>query len=490
MPSQEDYLDKLLKEMESGMVASSAAAPKDMGIDMGADEDFFRPENNVEKDLTGARSLAVSQGQEEAGMFDITSNLAAETAEFAMSEELAGSESFAMPADQVGSEGFAMPAGQTVSEGFAMPEEIAETKDFAAPEDLEAKEPVASAMDAYETELPEQDAFISQVPEVDEAGTVSMSETEVETGADEIIQLLDTGAEAVQSELFSMQEFENTQEDSGEQSLGQEMKQPASDDSFDMSDMDELLKFAREGVEEDTDVDDESMSEEEIEKLINQNRIMGEASESTTLSQDGEDDLMKLLDAAAGGDSSLQDIQDMLQKSDNNEAVDASILQESDPVEDLLRMEAMNAAEDEFAGMSERQKKALIKKREKEERAAKKKAEKEAKKAEREAKKAEKLAKKTGKQPAEQGNEQPGNNGDPAEAQSGQEADNLLGATVLDEPMSDPAGDVENFLSQDEIDAVLTGGASLGSDATEKSGDAEDETSEENGSGKIGKKGK
>lgn len=150
--------------------------------------------------------------------------------------------------------------------------------------------------------------------------------------------------------------------------------------------------------EEDAEVEEaSSMSEDDIERILAENR---EAAKSDTVSpkEEFQGDVVDLLQGT--DDSELQEIQDLLEKSDNNEAVGSEI-------EALLQGNAHENYQDSVspfdseadggdAQLTPKQQKALEKKRLKEEKAAAKKAAKEAKRAEKEAKKA---AKKTGKAP-------------------------------------------------------------------------------------------
>lgn len=167
---------------------------------------------------------------------------------------------------------------------------------------------------------------------------------------------------------------------------------------IDMSDMDALLQSATAAHEEfglsDADsiieelekVDDASesvgiedmsnMTEEDIIKLLE-----GGQQDSEKKSTDEVDDLMSLLNET--DDKDLQEIQNLLQKADNNElieegGVDSNVVPES-------------------TEMSERQKKQEEKKQQREAQKEAKKAAKEARKAEKEAKKAEKRAAKAAK---------------------------------------------------------------------------------------------
>ena len=139
-----------------------------------------------------------------------------------------------------------------------------------------------------------------------------------------------------------------------------------------------------------------SMSEEEIEKLLAAGREVSEDS-NKDVSEDLGDDIVDIL--AVSDDSELKEIQNLLEKSDNNEAVAdeiESLLQgveqeNSIPVDLLVPDGTANAA---GKPLSPRQQKALEKRLLKEKAAA-------AKKAKKEAKKAEKKTKKAGKQDGE-----------------------------------------------------------------------------------------
>ncbi len=130
-----------------------------------------------------------------------------------------------------------------------------------------------------------------------------------------------------------------------------------------------------------------SMSEEDVEQALQANRAELQNGDMAPDAMD--EDLMNLLQGT--DNSELQDIHDMLQKSDNNEALDEDL---SAPVQGSFGSEQSTAQNlsgtaEAGEGLSERQRKALEKKRLKEEKAA-------AKRAAKEAKKAAKLAKKTG----------------------------------------------------------------------------------------------
>jgi hypothetical protein len=203
-------------------------------------------------------------------------------------------------------------------------------------------------------------------------------------------------------------------------------------------------KMPSEEVEEDF-----GMSEEEIEQLLQETRMEG-TQEKQAKETNGEDDLMQLLEGADDGD--LQDIHDMLQKSDNNEAVDEDLIALLQDIPDEVNAEDYDDSPKENDGLengelTKKQKRALEKKRQKEEKAAAKQAEKEAKQAAKEAKKA---AKGKGKA-VEEAAQEPANASaeeQPVEADMSA-LDELLG---LDGQAPASADSVENAFEK-EVDA-------------------------------------
>lgn len=117
------------------------------------------------------------------------------------------------------------------------------------------------------------------------------------------------------------------------------------------------------------------MGEEDIEKLLSQNREEGQKKDSP---EEFQGDVTEMLNG--NDDSDLQEIQDLLQKSDNNEAINADV------TDNLQEAEAGNPAglpeedaeEPQEAQLTEKQKKAQERKKAKEEKAAAKRAAKEA----------------------------------------------------------------------------------------------------------------
>lgn len=155
-------------------------------------------------------------------------------------------------------------------------------------------------------------------------------------------------------------------------------------------------------LSEEDEIDDDSgiMSVEEIEEILADNRSEADLTESAENDLGQDEDLMSLLSESS--DNELQDIYDMLHKSDNNEVLDDELFAQLQGGSDLDEAAALQAildassdgAEFENSTLSEREKKAQEKKRLKEEKAEAKRAAKEAKKAAKEAKKAEKSAQK------------------------------------------------------------------------------------------------
>ncbi len=184
-------------------------------------------------------------------------------------------------------------------------------------------------------------------------------------------------------------------------------------DSFQMNAMDDnagedtdilrkmLLENAtlEEVMREDEEDSSEIMSEEEIDRILQANQDAAEDVMRNISESEQDEDLMQLLGEASDGE--LQDIYEMLHKSDNNEVIDEEMmaLLHDDGISEADRLQALLDGEDvgdnqEESALSEREKKAREKKRLKEVKAAAKQAAKEAKKAEKEAKKAAKKASK------------------------------------------------------------------------------------------------
>ncbi|MCM1091301.1 MAG: hypothetical protein NC413_10705 [Muribaculum sp.] len=154
----------------------------------------------------------------------------------------------------------------------------------------------------------------------------------------------------------------------------------------------ESLDVASVDAVEEAEDEDTGMTEEEIEKLLEESSRVEESESAQAEDSADQDNLMELLQDA--GDDDLQDIHDLLEKADNNEAVDEAVIAQMQGDGDGQALEGDMATDAEEAGLDARQQKAADKKKQREEKAAAKKAAKEAKKAEKLAKKA---AKKAGK---------------------------------------------------------------------------------------------
>ena len=216
----------------------------------------------------------------------------------------------------------------------------------------------------------------SDIPE--EAGTIEYS------AAQEAISDLPAEDPDIEELLRS---FDDSPEIPAEETGKAE--QPEEPAGFDLAD---LLK------EEDIETEEESsMSEDDIERLLAANRETAESNIGSS-EEEFQGDVVDLLQGT--DDSELQEIQDLLEKSDNNEAVGSEIealLQGNDQGNQqgfgsAFASEANSDTDDEDALLTPKQRKALEKKRLKEEKAA-------AKKAAKEAKKAKKAGKKTGIDP-------------------------------------------------------------------------------------------
>lgn len=212
----------------------------------------------------------------------------------------------------------------------------------------------------------------SDIPE--EAGTIEYS------AAQEAISDLPAEDPDIEELLRS---FDDSPEMPAEETGKAE--QPEEPAGFDLAD---LLK------EEDIETEEESsMSEDDIERLLAANRETAE-SDIGSSEEEFQGDVVDLLQGT--DDSELQEIQDLLEKSDNNEAVGSEIealLQGNDQGNqqgsgNAFASESNSDTDGEDALLTPKQRKALEKKRLKEEKAAAKKAAKEAKKAKKAGKKA------------------------------------------------------------------------------------------------------
>jgi hypothetical protein len=149
----------------------------------------------------------------------------------------------------------------------------------------------------------------------------------------------------------------------------------------------EILEEPEEPAEDESVSDSDKgmlgeLTEEDIDKMLNDSRAQSEENtEGMSSVELSKDELADLL-AISGDDEDLNDIQDMLQKSDNNEAID------EDTLELLKNISAENTDAPAETKAEAKARKAEEKRRIKEEKKAAKKQAKEAKAAEAEAKKA------------------------------------------------------------------------------------------------------
>lgn len=177
------------------------------------------------------------------------------------------------------------------------------------------------------------------------------------------------------------------------------------------------------------------MSQEEIERLLSQGTE--EAQARSIWQTEGEDtdedeDFLGMLEDS--GDDDLQDIQDMLKKSDRNETIDSYVDEDSygeGPADKLLADIEEGATEAPVDSKTqkalEKQRKAQEKARQKEEKIARKKAAREAAKAEKQAKKGRKKG----------GADKAQNSADSEESKEIKEFDLLLDKDLLDSIVSD-----------------------------------------------------
>lgn len=205
------------------------------------------------------------------------------------------------------------------------------------------------------------------------------------------------------------------------------------------------------------------MSEEDVEQALQANRAEQQNDDMTPEAAD--EDLMNLLQGT--DNSELQDIHDMLQKSDNNEALDEALpaMSQAGSGSDLNAAQDMSGAEDGGEELSERQRKALEKKRLKEEKAAAKKAAKEAKK----------LAKKSGKSQTDARQDMNGDHGLSGREVGEMQAQSDLnggGAADVDDSLSVDMSAIDDLLELDDgpgsLEDTGAAGASSGKPSAEK----------------------
>ena len=353
MPSQEDYLDGLLKglskeleELEIEQKELAAMSEGELGIegDVTSDLSALMPEPTESEDTMiseEAESLDSLGGFEEAESPEIPKEpeLSLSQEESELLESLGGLEE-------------------------AESSEISEEPELSlSQEESELLESLGGLEEAESSEVPEEPEIL--VPQEESVLLDALDELG-ETDSTEDVEASEYKEELQVSDLA----------EGIEDSESSDISVPAED-----SDNSEDADFV--GLSEVS-----SMSEEEIEKLLAAGRVTDEDSKEDVSEDFGVDML------ADSNDSELQEIQDLLEKSDNNEAVGDEIeaLLSADQEEGIpIELFDPDGTTDETGEqLSSKQQKALMKKRLKEEAAAAKKAKKEAKKAAKAAKKGKK----------------------------------------------------------------------------------------------------
>ena len=380
MPSQEEYLDQLLRNIMNGgkglppeeepVVEGTAAETAQEVEEIYTNGSTGRAQRSADINPDMLDMPVVEEVPEESGLTDLSAPM----------EEMQG-----------------MPEKMPVAEEMPgeMPGEmpaVEETPEEPVPDDLSALmeelQGMSGEMPAVEG-MPEEMPVTEEMPEEPVPDDLSALMEELQgmpennedtTGAsadDDIAELFKTFEDGLDAPV------ENIESAEAYPGLFPEA-------SSDLSDVIPEEKV----VDSPTTADISSMSEDDIERLLAESRAASEDS-SGSPEEAFQGDVVDLLEGTEDGE--LQEIQDLLEKSDNNEAVD-------DEIEDILK-EAVQESYQNSAGsrqsdtdadhekgaeeqMSPRQQKAMEKKRLKEEKAAAKKAAKEARKAEKAARKA------------------------------------------------------------------------------------------------------
>ena len=446
MPSQEDYLDNLLKNLEKGgtekeglpEAAAEEGIPEELLSDAVSElEAAIESDSELHMDASGdtgqkAEDLSETFPEEADFLEDAVADLEtvlgesdADNAFAAAGEEAADAGELYAPEEMSDQdiqniiEGLEEPEVSEAMEGSGEPE-ISEAMDepaiLEATEVLEEpEEPVISeAME--EPEIPEAPA---DVEEAADAGEFSSPEEMSEQDIQNIIKGLEEPEEPVISEAMKEPAIPETLVDKEETPEDAAIPDAIGDpgDGLDLTalaDQDAEIDLGALGLGLDMEMDEpeeeaapvsaaaadtapyldavSEMTEDEIERFLSagteEEREQEAASggEGKDLQPEEDDDLAGLLGDT--DDSDLLDIQDMLDKADNNEAVGQEI-------EALLQGEpGQGAMESVTETEGEKSRKAQERKRKRQEKAAAKKAAKEAKAA---AKAAAKEAKKAGK---------------------------------------------------------------------------------------------
>ena len=201
-----------------------------------------------------------------------------------------------------------------------------------------------------------------------------------------------------------------------------------------------------------------TMSEDEIEQILAANNSGAVSSKDDMGNFSTDEDLMSLLEESSDGE--LQDIYDMLHKSDNNEAVDdelLALLQGASDGDEVSRLQAEleqveNAEEQDDSATTKRQQKALEKRRLKEEKAEAKRVAREAKKAEKEAQRAAKQAEKESKKKAKK------------ESQSAEGESAMVPMEAVDDKPFEKTSELSSTDMQDLQELLAVGGMQSPSD--------------------------
>ncbi|MDE7253533.1 MAG: hypothetical protein K2O32_11405 [Acetatifactor sp.] len=493
MPSQEDYLDRLLNglsEDEAKAAAEEAGAVAEMDTEPGVQDaetsDDIGAEilDGLDADALGSLDLGGLDTMDVGELGDLSieelDNLVEENVEIPESLDVEILESLDVEIPEVPDVEIPESLDVEIPEDLnVVPEESLDTVgmeefddtavdglDAAAMAELDGL--IAEGMDNPDADMGDLDHLDMEA--LDNLGVEDLSGEDIELPESFDVDALDG---------FGMEETAN----------------PEIEDMADAeTDLSELMEtLAAEAVEEEED-EAAGMTEEEIEKILEENSHVEESESAQADDLASQDNLMELLQDA--GDDDLQDIHDLLEKSENNEAVDEAVIAQMQGEGDGQVPESGDIAADdaEEAILSMRQQKAVDKKKQKEEKAAAKKAAKEAKKAERLAKKA---AKKAGKGAvaaagevaeasalaAVQGAAEGGQSADAGVQEANEEEDLGFDMSELDElinfstdptPEKPPKTDSTAEAEEAGVEAVLDAGEALAGIAAE-AGDKEPE---------------
>ena len=419
MPSHEDYLDSLLRNMEH---AAEPESTKQEDVSLPAD---IMPEMEEElpadilSDIGEELPADIMSEIEEELPADIMSEIEEELPADIMSEM-----EEELPADIMPEMEEELPADILSDIGEELPADIMSEIEEELPADIMSEieeELPADIMSEIEEELP-ADIF-SDIKE--ELPADIMSEIEEELPAD----IMSDIEEELPADIMS--------------EIEEELPADILSDFGEMTESDEGLDINLDSL---SDLEAVSgMSEDEIEKILAASAE--ESQEQTDEDSDvaempSDEDLLGMIEGTEDGD--LLDIQDMLEKADNNEAVGEEIEALLHGVENPEPLEASSILDTE----NEKVKSAQDKKRQRQEKAAARKA---AKAAAKEAKAAAKAAAKQAKEPAVSLT-QPSEKVEearPDDMLSRQEIDTLLLDTIVSEADQAGLGDEAKYDAED-----------------------------------------